>query len=129
MPSRILVVDDHAPTRSMIRSMIEADRSAKHEVVEASSGEGALLAVEKGPPFDLILLDVEMPGISGFDACRKLREHGLKTPIVFVTGRGDLKDFNAGREAGGDSYLKKPIARAALRSIVGLFTSGSVSRE
>jgi CheY-like chemotaxis protein len=128
MPSRILVVDDHGPTRSMIRSMIEADRSAKYDVVEAASGENAILTVEKGPPFDLILLDVEMPGISGFDACRKLREHGLKTPVVFVTGRGDLKDFNAGREAGGDSYLKKPIARAALRSIISLFTGGSVSR-
>ncbi len=44
-------------------------------------------------------------------------------PIVFVTAKGDLKDYTAGREAGGDSYLVKPIARAALRSIVSLFTS------
>jgi len=113
----------------MIRSMIEADRSSKYDVAEAPSGEEAILAVEKGPPFDLILLDVEMPGISGFDACRKLREHGNKTPIVFVTGKGDLKDFKAGRDAGGDSYLKKPIARAALRSIISLFAGGSVNRE
>jgi DNA-binding response OmpR family regulator len=44
-------------------------------------------------------------------------------PIVFVTAKGDLKDYTAGRDAGGDSYLVKPIARAALRSIVSLFTS------
>jgi DNA-binding response OmpR family regulator len=55
--------------------------------------------------------------------CKALRHVDKKVPIVFVTAKGDLKDYTTGRDAGGDSYLVKPIARAALRSIVSLFTS------
>ena len=61
--------------------------------------------------------------MDGYAICRALRHVDKKVPIVFVTAKGDLKDYTAGREAGGDSYLVKPIARAALRSIVNLFTS------
>ena len=61
--------------------------------------------------------------MDGYAVCRALRHVDKKVPIVFVTAKGDLKDYTAGREAGGDSYLVKPIARAALRSIVTLFTS------
>ena len=61
--------------------------------------------------------------MDGYAVCRALRHVDKKVPIVFVTAKGDLKDYTAGREAGGDSYLVKPIARAALRSIVNLFTS------
>jgi len=61
--------------------------------------------------------------MDGYAVCRAIRHADAKVPVVFVTGNGDLKDYAAGREAGGDSYLVKPIGRAALRSIVNLFTS------
>ena len=61
--------------------------------------------------------------MDGYEVCRALRHVDKSVPIVFVTAKGDLKDYTAGREAGADSYLVKPIARAALRSIVALFTS------
>jgi DNA-binding response OmpR family regulator len=61
--------------------------------------------------------------MDGYEACRHLREKGAVIPIVFVTANKDMKDYTAGRGAGGDSYLVKPVARAALRSIVTLFTS------
>ncbi len=61
--------------------------------------------------------------MDGYSVCRAIRHVDAKVPVVFVTGNGDLKDYAAGREAGGDSYLVKPIGRAALRSIVNLFTS------
>jgi putative two-component system response regulator len=87
------------------------------------TGTECLKAADKQGPFDLILLDVNLPDMDGYSVCRALRHVDKKVPIVFVTAKGDLKDYTAGREAGGDSYLVKPIARAALRSIVNLFTS------
>jgi CheY-like chemotaxis protein len=122
MGRRILVVDDHAPTRKTIRAMLEADKENPVTVVEAGSGLECLVAVEKGSPPDLILLDVAMPDMDGFEACRLLRSKGNQMPIVFVTGKGELADYQAGREAGGDSYLTKPVARGMLRSLVNLFT-------
>src|SRR5512141_2076843 len=105
MAKRVLVVDDHAPTRALIRTILEAEKTEQFEVVEAGTGTECLKASDQKGPFELALLDVDK-----------------RVPIVFVTAKGDLKDYTAGREAGGDSYLVKPIARAALRSIVNLFT-------
>ena len=129
MAKRVMIVDDHAPTRSLIRAMIEAERSATFEVLEAETGESCVMMVEKNGPFDLILLDVDMPDMDGYATCRALRKAKVETPVVFVTAKGALKDFHAGREAGGDSYLKKPVSRQALRSIVSLFTSIDRKKE
>lgn len=123
MSKRILVVDDHAPTRTLVRSILEQERGETFEVIEAASGLECLKAADSQGPFDLILLDVGLPDIEGYEVCKGLRNVDKTVPIVFVTARGELKDFAAGRAAGADSYLVKPIARAALRSIVGLFTN------
>jgi CheY-like chemotaxis protein len=122
MARRILIVDDHAPTRKTIRAMLEADKEHPVTVVEAGSGLECLVAVEKGPAPDLILLDVSMPEMDGFEACRLLRSKGNQMAIVFVTGRGELADYHTGREAGGDSYITKPVSRGMLKSLVNLFT-------
>jgi CheY-like chemotaxis protein len=123
MSKRVLVVDDHAPTRALIRTILDAEKHDRFEVVEASSGTECLKAADSQGPFDLILLDVTMPDMDGFEVCRALRHVDKHVPIVFVTAKGEMRDYAAGREAGGDSYLVKPIARAALRSMVGLFTN------
>jgi CheY-like chemotaxis protein len=123
MAKSVLVVDDHVPTRSLIKTILEAERNESFQVVEAGTGTDCLKAVEKHGQFDLILLDVNLPDMDGYEVCRALRHVDKKVPIVFVTAKGDLKDYTAGRDAGADSYLVKPIARAALRSIVSLFTS------
>jgi len=119
----VLVVDDHAPTRTLIRTLLLSEKAIQFDVVEAATGTDCLKAHANQGPFDLILLDVNLPDMDGYDLCRRLRSVDDLVPIVFVTAKGDLKDYTAGREAGGDSYLVKPIARAALRSIVNLFTS------
>ena len=129
MAKRVLIVDDHAPTRSLVKAMIEADRADNFEVVEAEDGAGCVMTVERNGPFDLILLDVDMPDMDGYETCRALRTASVDTPVIFVTAKGALKDFHAGREAGGDSYLKKPVSRQALRSIVALFTSVDRKKE
>jgi DNA-binding response OmpR family regulator len=123
MAKRILVVDDHAPTRLLMRSILQAEKNESYEVIEAGSGAECLLAHESKGPFDLILLDVNLPDMDGFDTCRAIRRVDTQVPIVFVTGVGDLKSYAIGREAGGDSYIVKPVARQAVRSIVTLFTS------
>ena len=120
---KVLIVDDHAPTRALIRTILEGEKYENFELVEAATGTDCLKAVDKQGPFDLILLDVTLPDMDGYSVCRALRTVEAKVPIVFVTAKGDMKDYAAGRAAGADSYLVKPIARASLRSIVGLFTS------
>jgi DNA-binding response OmpR family regulator len=129
---RVLVVDDHAETRTLIRSLLENARSDTFQVVEAGTGTDGLKMADQGGPFDLILLDVSLPDMDGYAVCRAIRSADARVPIVFVTGNGDLKDYAAGREAGGDSYLVKPIGRSALRAIVNLFTNvqrGGVSAK
>jgi DNA-binding response OmpR family regulator len=121
MAKRILVVDDDAPTRLLIRAILEAD-SGQFDVVEAATGIECLKAHESKGPFDLILLDVVLPDLDGFEVCRSLRSVDAKVPIVFVTAKGGLKDHTAGRAAGGDSYIVKPISKGSLRALVTLFT-------
>jgi CheY-like chemotaxis protein len=120
---RVLVVDDHAPTRSTIRALLETDKNHPFEIVEAANGTECLLAFDSHGPFDLVLLDVAMPDLDGYAVCAALRRVDKHVPVVFITGQRELKDFRSGREAGGDSYLVKPISAAALRSTVQLFTS------
>ena len=123
MPKRVLVVDDHAPTRTTIRTLLEADKNTAFEVVEAANGTDCLKVFDGKGPFDLILLDVNMPDLDGYAVCEALRRVDKDVPVVFITGQRDLKDYHSGRDAGGDSYLVKPISAAALRSTVHLFTA------
>lgn len=123
MPKRVLVVDDHAPTRSTIRALLETDKNHPFEVVEAAGGTECLMVFDAQGPFDLVLLDVNMPDLDGYAVCEALRRVDKYIPIVFITGQREMKDYTSGRQAGGDSYLVKPISAAALRSTVHLFTS------
>lgn len=123
MAKRILVVDDHAPTRTFVRTVLEAEKSDSYEVVEAATGADCLKIFDKKGPFDLVILDVGLPDLDGYQVCKGLRNVDKQVPIVFVTARGEMKDYSLGREAGSDSYIVKPIARGALRSMVLLFTT------
>lgn len=122
MPKRVLVVEDHAPTRTVLRTILESEKVDPLEVLLAGNGEEALKIAEGGG-VDLVLLDINLPDMDGFTVCRTLRSREFQMPIIFVTGERDLKDYKAGREAGGDSYVTKPVSRAALKSLVALFLS------
>jgi class 3 adenylate cyclase/CheY-like chemotaxis protein len=111
-PPRILIAEDNAMNLDILQT-----RLALHgyDIVTATDGEAALaLAREKQP--DLILLDVMMPKLDGFEVCRRLRGDPALPfmPIILVTARADPKDVVAGLEAGGDEYLTKPVDQAAL---------------
>ena len=103
---RILVVDDQ---EDLLDGLAVNLRREGYEVLTATRGEAALdLARTQGP--DLIILDVMLPGLSGFDVCRELRRTGVETPIIMLTARGEEIDRVLGLEIGADDYLTKPFS-------------------
>jgi two-component system KDP operon response regulator KdpE len=104
-PFRVLVVDDEAALRKVIRASLAA---SGFSVEEADTGKDALSVVQH-QPFDLVLLDVNMPGLSGLDACRQIRELAPRAGIVMVTVRDAEEDKVRALEAGADDYVTKPF--------------------
>jgi adenylate cyclase len=115
-PPRILIVDDNPTNVKVLQTRLVAEG---YEVVTAGDGEEGLAAARRDKP-DLILLDVMMPKLDGFEVCRRLRADASFpfTPIIMVTAMADSKDVVAGLEAGGDEYLTKPVDHAALAARV-----------
>lgn len=103
---RVLVVDDEEQMRALLRSTL---RFAGHDVVEAADGTDALALV---PDVDLVVLDVGMPGLDGFDLVRLLRGRGTTTPVLLLTARDDVDDRVRGLRAGADDYVTKPFSVA-----------------
>ena len=109
---RVLVVDDDSDMLALLAMHLHKEGFA---VETASDGETALVKVHESPP-DLILLDVMMPGMSGFEACRRLKsnERTALIPVVLVTALEDTKSRVQGIEAGADDFLSKPVNREEL---------------
>ena len=116
---RILAVDDDPITLRALRQVL---LHKGYEVLEASDGEGALELLER-ESVDLIILDVALPGIGGFDVCRKIRaaERSADVPVIFLTVHGSVSDMKEGREAGSDLYLVKPVLTNKLLALVASF--------
>ena len=105
MGTRILTVEDDERIRTAVRLALEDEG---WEVDEAETGEDALASFG-AQPADVVLIDIMLPGIDGFDVCRSIRRMS-DVPIVMVTARADTHDVVAGLEAGADDYLTKPFA-------------------
>ncbi|MEM8618397.1 MAG: response regulator transcription factor [Actinomycetota bacterium] len=120
MGTRILAVEDDERIRSAVKLALEDEGWV---VDEAESGEAAIDMFQRSSP-DVVLIDIMLPGIDGFELCRTLRRTS-DVPVVMVTARNDTHDVVAGLEAGADDYLTKPFApkelsariRALLRRI------------
>ena len=106
-PAYILVVDDDRNNRELFGRLLVKDG---HDVETAGDGEAALTAVGTRTP-DLVLLDVLLPGLNGFDVCRRLKQAQLTrlVPVVLVTGLGDREHRIRGIDAGADDFLAKPF--------------------
>ncbi len=102
MPPKILIVDDEPGIVEMLQSYF----AAEYQVLTASSGTEALQKAAANP--DLILLDINMPGLDGLSVCRQLRDH-LNCPILFLTARIEQSDKIVGFAAGADDYIVKPF--------------------
>jgi two-component system alkaline phosphatase synthesis response regulator PhoP len=105
LPGRILLVEDDM---ALAAGISENFRAEGYAVTVLHDG---LAAVEhlKDARYDLLVLDVMLPGCDGFEICRQVRQRGLTTPVLFLTARGDPEDRIRGLEAGGDDYLTKPF--------------------
>jgi two-component system response regulator MtrA len=121
--NRILVVEDDPAVAQSLKAGLERDGYAV--AWEANGSEAIAYARAQQP--DLILLDIRLPDLSGFDVCRELRRLGLRQPIIMLTVRGDETDKVLGLEVGADDYVTKPYnlrellarARAQLRRAYG----------
>jgi DNA-binding response OmpR family regulator len=103
--TRILAVEDDERIRTAVKMALEDEG---WQVEEAETGEAALEAFNRHPS-DVVLIDIMLPGIDGFEVCRSVRRTS-DVPIVMVTARADTHDVVAGLEAGADDYLTKPFA-------------------
>lgn len=108
---RVMIVDDVEENRVLLEVILEDD----YELVHASSGKECLGLVSANPP-DLILLDVTMPGMDGFEVCHEIKSNSATSeiPIIFVSARVSPEERLAGFEAGGDDYVTKPVGESDL---------------
>ena len=105
MKKRLLLVEDEP---GLVLTLTDRLESEGYEVDSAREGAEALNKAAAAS-YDLILLDVMLPGKSGFDVCREIRGRGSSTPILFLTARGEVADRVVGLKLGGDDYLVKPF--------------------
>ncbi|MEM8621055.1 MAG: response regulator transcription factor [Actinomycetota bacterium] len=103
---RVLVVDDEEVLLDLLR---DALRFADYDVATAETGFEALRAAAEHRP-DLIILDVNLPDLDGFEVCRRLRSDGDDVPVIFLTARDTADDLRTGFTRGGDDYLTKPFS-------------------
>jgi DNA-binding response OmpR family regulator len=104
--SRILIVDDEP---EIVRGLEDNLRFEGYQTATATDGHQALAVAAREAP-DLILLDIMMPGLSGWDVCRELRGKGIDVPIIMLTARGEEGDRIRGLELGADDYITKPFS-------------------
>ncbi len=112
MGNRILVVEDHEDNRRILRDLLT---SVGYEIIEAVTGEEGVASAETGHP-DLILMDIQLPGIDGYEATRRVRAHPdlRQVPIIAVTSYALSGDDVKAREAGCTDYVPKPFSPRAL---------------
>ena len=104
--ARILVGDDEEALSEMVASAL---RFAGYTVATAADGAEALSRIRAEAP-DVVVLDVNMPHIDGFEVVRRMRRDGITTPVIFLTARDDIDDLRTGFRQGGDDYLTKPFS-------------------
>ena len=112
---RILVIEDEPKLRFIIQKQLEGAKDARYEVRLAEDGLKGLEEVDRDPP-ELILLDVMMPGMDGYEVCRRLKANPItsRIPIIFLTAKATFEDRLHGLELYADDYVTKPWAQAEL---------------
>jgi DNA-binding response OmpR family regulator len=106
MNARILLVEDEEKLAKFVQLELSYEG---YEVAVAHDGLSGLMAARDQPP-DLIILDWMMPGLSGVEVCRRLRQTGTTTPVILLTAKDDVSDRVAGLDAGADDYVVKPFS-------------------
>ena len=114
----ILIVDDTSANINLLNRLLRT----KYKIKAAPNGERALELARKEPYPDLILLDVMMPEMDGFEVCRQLKNDPATShiPVIFITGNDDVKDQQEGMNLGAVGYLQKPINLKQVHELVEL---------
>ncbi len=107
---KILLAEDDLRLARAVRRVFEEE---KHEVEISGDGKAALTSA-RGGAYDVMILDVMLPEMDGFDVCRALRSSGVQTPVLMLTARTDVQDRVKGLDSGADDYMVKPFAVAEL---------------
>ncbi len=125
MSPRVLVIEDNALNLKLVRDVLQ---HAGYDVVEAATGELGVASAASEPP-DLVLLDLQLPGIDGHETLRRLRAGVLpdRVPVVAVTALAMAEDRDRAQRAGFDGYLEKPISPRSLPAQVERFLAGGGS--
>jgi DNA-binding response OmpR family regulator len=122
---RILIVEDEP---ALLRGLKDTFVSKGCDVLSAQDGEAGLdLALSKNP--DLILLDIMLPRVNGYEICRAVREHGLEMPILMLTAKGQEEDIILGLNLGADDYITKPFRIRELVARANAFLRRSGSKQ
>src|SRR5205809_5504676 len=122
---RVLMVEDDVKMAGLVRRGLAEDG---HAADVASTGEDAVWMAQ-AHPYDAIVLDVMLPGVSGFETCKRLRDAGVWSPVLMLTARDGVDDRVAGLDAGADDYLTKPFSLAELLArLRALVRRGDVER-
>jgi diguanylate cyclase (GGDEF)-like protein len=116
MPQSVLIVDDSIPLHALIKTQLKSEPLSFHS---AHDGEAGILSASSFRP-DLILLDVDMPGLNGFEVCQRLKANPLTSsiPLIFLTAGSTLVDKVKGLESGGSDYIVKPFKPEELKARV-----------
>ena len=123
--TKILVVDDESRMRKLVRDfLVRSD----YDVVEAENGEVAIEIFFTDKDIDLIILDVMMPKMDGWEVCREIRRHS-DVPIIMLTAKGDERDELLGFELGVDEYISKPFSPKILVARVGAVLKRAIGDE
>jgi CheY-like chemotaxis protein len=112
--ARVMIVDDEASVRKLVSKLL---RSQGLEVVEARDGADAL-ALAAGPPVDLVLLDIDMPGVDGLETLRRLRRDCPQAIVVMASGIDDEARALMAIEEGARDYIRKPFELSRLKEVV-----------
>ncbi len=118
MPQRILIVEDNAPTRAVLERALSREG---FQTTALRDGEKALEHLLSSEPYDLLILDLMLPGMDGVTLCRELRERGgsqSRVPVIMLTARDDETSVVVGLEVGADDYVSKPFSPRELVSRV-----------
>ncbi|MCK6526338.1 response regulator transcription factor [Myxococcota bacterium] len=110
----ILIVEDEP---RILSSLADFFRLQEYDVRTAPRGEDALRLAREHPP-DLVLLDIMLPGMHGYEVCRRLRQEGFHRPVLFLTAKGEEVDKLTGFDVGGDDYVTKPFSLLELHARV-----------
>ena len=120
MTKKILIADDEQPLRLLVRATLEDESGEeRYEIIEAADGNEALEIARRERP-ELILLDIAMPGLTGLEVCRMLKDDPATSDlmIVMLTAKGQQSDRERGLAAGADDYFAKPFSPLELLQLV-----------